>query len=343
MSSVLFDVPGPKARARYRIVAIVSAVLVAAGVIWALTRFGAKGNLAPEKWLPFLTWDIWSNYLLPGLLNTIRAAAISMVLAGIFGVLFGMGRLSHNSLIRWFSTIVVEFFRSVPVLVMMFFTYYFVSFNFTGLPSDSFPLLAVIVGLTLYNGSVVAELIRSGVGSLPKGQTEAGLAIGLTPGQTLRSILLPQAITAMLPALVGQMVVVLKDTALGQIVTYPELLNTFQQIGSYKSNPVPALVVIAGIFVAINYALTSLAGYLEGRTRQRGRPTIPAKDVEEAVLPVDVAPIEAARHHADDELLRAKYPHHRPDGAAASTPTGTPRAGTPPAGPPPAGAGDGDE
>jgi glutamate transport system permease protein len=144
-----------------------------------------------------------------------------MLLAGVFGVLFGMGRLSPNPVIRWIATVVVEFFRSVPVLVMMFFTFYFVSYNFASetLPANTFPLVAVITGLTLYNGSVVAELIRSGVGSLPKGQTEAGLAIGLTRGQTLRTILLPQAITAMLPALVGQLVVVLKDTALGGATT----------------------------------------------------------------------------------------------------------------------------
>ncbi|MFZ1287007.1 MAG: amino acid ABC transporter permease, partial [Candidatus Phosphoribacter sp.] len=270
-ATVLFDNPGPKARARHRIVAIVSAVLVLLSLAWAISRFAAKDNLEPSKWLPFLTTDIWVNYLLPGLANTLKAALISMLLAGIFGVLFGMGRLAHNRFVRAFCTVIVEFFRSVPVLVMMFFTFYFVSFNFgSQLRSDTFPLIAVITGLTLYNGSVVAELLRSGVGSLPKGQREAGLAIGLTSGQVLRSVQLPQAITAMLPALVGQLVVVLKDTALGQIVTYPELLNTFQQIGSYKSNPVPALMVIAAIYVVINYLLTTAAGRLESYNRDKG-------------------------------------------------------------------------
>ena len=139
--------------------------------------------------------------------------------------------------------------------------------------SELNPLAAVVTALTLYNGSVVAELLRSGVGSLPKGQSEAGLSIGLTRGQTLRSITLPQAVTAMLPALVGQAVVVLKDTALGQIITYPELLNTYQQIGSYKSNPVPAIIVIATIYILINYSLTTLAARVEG-----GCPTWPGHD-----------------------------------------------------------------
>jgi glutamate transport system permease protein len=309
MSSVLFDNPGPRARARYRIIAIVSIVLFVLALAWALNRFYEKGNLDPAKWLPFLTADIWVNYLIPGLINTIEAALISMVLAGIFGTVFGMGRLSHNRPIRWVSTVVVEFFRSVPVLVMMFFTFYYVAYN-TNLPSEYFSLIAVVTGLTLYNGSVVAELIRSGVGSLPKGQSEAGLSIGLTEGQTLRTILLPQAITAMLPALVGQLVVVLKDTALGQIVTYPELLNTYQQIGSYKSNPVPALIVIAVIFIVINYALTSAAQALERRLRSRGRATIPAGAAGPGhIAPIDTQPIEDALHHADEEALHKE--HHK--------------------------------
>ncbi|MEI2825300.1 MAG: amino acid ABC transporter permease [Dermatophilaceae bacterium] len=244
MSSVLFDIPGPKAKARHRIIAVVTAVLTLAAVGWMVLRFKEKGNLDADKWTPFLTADIWVNYLIPGLINTIKAALLSMLLAGIFGLVFGLGRLSDNKAIRAVSTVIVEFFRSVPVLVMMVASFGLYSVNKVFIPEIN-PLAAVVTGLTLYNGSVVAELLRSGVGGLPKGQSEAGLAIGLTRSQTLRSILLPQAITAMLPALVSQLVVILKDTALGAIITFPETLNTFKQIGSYKSNPVPALIVIA--------------------------------------------------------------------------------------------------
>ncbi len=304
MSSVLFDHPGPKARARHKIIAVASAVATVGAIWWALAQFAEKGNLDAAKWTPFLTADLWVNYLIPGLFNTLKAAAISIVLAGVFGLIFGMGRLSHVAAVRWVSTVIVEFFRSVPVLVMMFFA--FTLFAFNGVfRSDLNSLAGVVTGLTLYNGSVVAELLRSGVGSLPKGQTEAGLAIGLTRGQTLRAVLIPQAITAMLPALVGQLVVILKDTALGFLITYPELLNKFQQIGSYKSNPVPALVVIAAIFVLVNYALTSLASYLERRTRSRGRATIPRGALGPA--PVDAEPIADALILADEEVLQERY------------------------------------
>jgi glutamate transport system permease protein len=293
-ATVLFDAPGPKARARHRVTAVAGGVVILAIVAFALSKLGEKGNLAADKWTPFLTGSIWVDYLIPGLINTLKAALISIVLAGLFGLLFGIGRMSPLAPIRWVCTVVVEFFRSVPVLVMMIGAFGFYSFN-NVFQSEINPLAAVITGLTLYNGSVVAELLRSGVGSLPKGQSEAGLSIGLTPGQTLMSIQLPQAITAMLPALVGQLVVVLKDTALGQIITYPELLNTYQQIGSNWSNIVPAMIVIALIFIVINYTLTTLAGRLEQRLRSRGRATIkggggPAGEL--AAVPPAPVPLE---------------------------------------------------
>ncbi len=309
MSSVLFDIPGPKAKARHRIIAIVTAVLTLAALGWMLMRFKEKGNLDADKWTPFLTADIWVNYLIPGLLNTIKAALLSMVLAGLFGLVFGLGRLSDKKAIRAVSTVIVEFFRSVPVLVMMVASFGLYSVNKVFVPEIN-PLAAVVTGLTLYNGAVVAELLRSGVGGLPKGQSEAGLAIGLTRSQTLRSILLPQAITAMLPALVSQLVVILKDTALGAIITFPETLNTFKQIGSYKSNPVPALIVIALIFIVINYALTSLASKVESSLRDRGRATI-AKGTLGPPNALDLQPMEDALIHADEKVLQQRY--HKPE------------------------------
>ncbi len=319
-ASVLFDHPGPKARARHRAIAAVSVIGFLVVLGYVVARFAAKGNFAAEKWLPFTSAELWINYVLPGLGNTLKAAAISMVLAGIFGVVFGLGRLSHVRAIRWASTVVVELFRSVPVLVMMLVTYTACVFYVKAIPGSLTPLIAVITGLTLYNGSVVAELIRSGVGSLPKGQTEAGLAIGLSRSQTLRIVLLPQAITAMLPALVGQLVVVLKDTAIGFVAaTFSELLRGGEQAGTYYSNMVPAYLVIAVIYILLNYGVTTVAGRLEQRSRAKGRATIPAGAAGPGhVAPIDTEPIVQARHHADDELLRAKYPHHRPDHESAA-------------------------
>ncbi|KRC89671.1 amino acid ABC transporter permease [Terrabacter sp. Root85] len=268
--SVLFDAPGPRARRRHAILTVFGVVLAVATIGAVLWKFKAQGQLEPEMWTVLFSADVWTQYIVPGLIKTLEAAAISIVLALAFGLIFGMGRLSQHRALRWVCGVIVEFFRSVPVLLMMYFTYSYFSSNgvFT---SEINPLAAVVTALTLYNGSVIAELVRSGVFSLPKGQAEAGVSIGLTPPQVMRSIQLPQALTAMLPALVGQLVVILKDTALGTAVLYPELLQAARDIGTGYSNTIPAYIFVAIIFILINYSLTVVAGRVERRLSRRGR------------------------------------------------------------------------
>ncbi|MGB7819129.1 MAG: amino acid ABC transporter permease [Ornithinibacter sp.] len=269
--NVLFDAPGPKARLRHRILTGVG-IVIALGLVWVvIARMRTANQLEGTKWTPLVTDpEVWTQYLIPGLIETLKAAALSVVFAGLFGLLFGMGRLSTNRWLRWACGVVVEFFRSVPVLLMMIFFFFGWFATADWLPNEYAPLLGVVLALTLYNGSVIAELVRSGVYSLPKGQAEAGLSIGLSPGQVLRSIQLPQALTAMLPALVGQLVVVLKDTALGTIILYPELLTAAKTLGSAYGNTVPAYLIVAVIFIVMNYALTRLARALEQYLKQRG-------------------------------------------------------------------------
>lgn len=268
--AVLFDAPGPKARLRHKILTVVGAILAVAVGYVVYLQFEKANQLQAFMWEPFVTDPaVWTSYLIPGLKGTFQAAAISIVLAVIFGLLFGMGRLSPFGPLRWFCSVIVEFFRAVPVLLMMVFAYfgYFATSNLV--PNEHAPLAAVVTALTLYNGAVIAELVRSGVHGLPKGQSEAGLAVGLTPGQVLRSIQLPQALTAMLPALVGQLVVVLKDSALGYGITYLELLNWSKTLGSAYANTVPAYIVAGILFIVVNYTLTKFAVYLEGRMKKR--------------------------------------------------------------------------
>jgi glutamate transport system permease protein len=274
--TVLFDAPGPRARRRHAILAGVG-VLGAIGFVWlVLRKMGEANQLQGYMWAPFVQDpEVWTQYLLPGLWATLKAAALSVVFAGVFGLVFGMGRLSHVRGVRWASGIVVEFFRSVPVLLMMIFFFFGWFSRASWMPNDLAPLAGVVLALTLYNGSVIAELVRSGIYSLPAGQAEAGLSLGLSPGQTLRSIQLPQALTAMLPALVGQLVVVLKDTALGTIILYPELLTAAKTLGSAYANTVPAYIVVAVIFIVMNYSLTRFARFVEQSLSRRGRTTGP--------------------------------------------------------------------
>ncbi|EFV91230.1 amino acid ABC transporter permease [Dietzia sp. E1] len=268
--AVLFDAPGPKARLRHRVLTVVGAILVIGIAYVIYLQFQKAGQLKAFMWEPFVTDpEVWTSYLIPGLKGTFTAAGISIVLAVVFGLLFGMGRLSPFAPLRWFCSVIVEFFRAVPVLLMMVFAYFGYFATSDLVPNQHAPLAAVVTALTLYNGAVIAELVRSGVHGLPKGQSEAGLSVGLTSGQVLRSIQLPQALTAMLPALVGQLVVVLKDSALGYGITYLELLNWSKTLGSAYANTVPAYIVAGILFIVINYSLTKFAVYLEGRMKKR--------------------------------------------------------------------------
>ncbi len=269
--SLLFDAPGPRARARHRLLTLVGFLLALGVLAAALWKLDQSGQLDGELWTRFVaSSDVWTQYLVPGIVRTLEAAAVSIVLALIFGLVFGMGRLSRVGPVRWFCGVVVEFFRAVPVLLMMYFAYgVYAANNVFGVDFNAF--YGVVTGLTLYNGSVIAELVRSGVHQLPRGQAEAGLSLGLTRGQVLRSIELPQALTAMLPALVGQLVVILKDSALGTAITYPELLQQGRDAGTAYAAVIPAYVVVALIFIVLNYGLTVLAGRVERRLNRRGR------------------------------------------------------------------------
>ena len=199
---------------------------------------------------------------------------MSIVLALLLGFVLGIGRMSETPAIRLPCSVFVEFFRSVPVLIMMIFAYFLYA-TYDVFPSKYLALAGVITGLTLYNGAVIAEIVRAGVNALPRGQAEASSALGLTWGQTMRSILLPQAITSMLPVLVSQMVVVLKDTAIGYQITFLEMVRQGTQVGSSYGNYVPALIVIALLMISVNFALSYFATWLEGRMRRSSRGPAP--------------------------------------------------------------------
>jgi glutamate transport system permease protein len=266
--AVLYDHPGPRAKVRNAILTVVFGIALLALLYWVYLKFDEKGQWAAELWKPFTEASTWTDYLLPGLWATVSAAAVAMVLSLIFGLVFSVGRLSDH---RWLSVpsgMIVEFFRAVPLLLLIFFIFYGVPF-LTESPMP--PFWAVVAGLTLYNGSVLAEAFRAGVRSVPRGQSEAGYAIGMRKGQVMREILLPQAARAMLPVIVSQLVVLVKDTALGYIIAYPELLQSVNTLAANFGNIVAAAIVAAIIYIAVNASLTAVAGWLERRTRRKGK------------------------------------------------------------------------
>ncbi|RSX56198.1 ABC transporter, permease protein [Bifidobacterium dolichotidis] len=267
--SVLFDAPGPKGLKRIRIVNWIAAVVFIAIVVLILMRLhnppDGENQLSWELWKPALDGEAWADFYLPGLWATIRASALAVVGAVVFGLIMGVGRLLPSVIIRGICGLIVEFCRAVPVLIMMIFFWRW--FAFMGWNSPSY--WAVVLALVLYNGSVLAELVRSGVGNLPNGQHEASVALGLTRTQSLMYVEVPQAIYAMLPAAVTQLVVVLKDTALGSIIMYTDLLQESRRLGSMYFNILQTLVVAAIVYFIVCAALSKLAEWLPQRMQKR--------------------------------------------------------------------------
>ena len=271
MSSVLYDVPGPRAVVRNRIIGAVTILVVLVFLGWVLWRFYETGQLSPEKWELFSYTAIWMLFL-EATGNTLAAFGVAAVGAIVLGFVLALGRLSEHAWLRVPVGWVVEVLRAIPVLIFMMLLYY-------GLPVLGIkmsPYWAVVIALVAYNGSVLAEVIRAGVESLPRGQGEAAYAIGLRKSGVMRLVLLPQAVRAMMPVIVSQLVVTLKDTALGFIITYPELLYLVKLLGSqalYNSPLIPSAIIGGSIYVALCLILSYIAYLLERRMRRSPRVT----------------------------------------------------------------------
>ena len=287
--SVLYDAPGPRAKTRNMLYTVGFLIAFAAVLWWVLAQMNAKGQLDWEKWSPYLAGtEAWTTYLLPGLMNTLKAAALAGVIALPVGALFGIARLSAHWWISRPAGVIVEFFRAIPVLILMFFANEAYAL-FTDIDRDVRPLYAVVTGLVIYNSSVLAEVFRAGILSLPKGQTEASLAVGMRKGQMMTNVLLPQAVTAMLPAIVSQLVVIVKDTALGgALLGFGELISKARPAASYYgANVIATLVVIAVVFILLNSLLSSFANWLEKwlRRSKKGTGSVVGGDMIEEQAP----------------------------------------------------------
>lgn len=263
MTSVLYDVPGPRAILRNRVLAVITTLVVLAVLAFVVFRFAVTGQFDADRWYVFTFDNVWAG-ILGALGKTLGAFATAAVFSLALGFILAIGRLSEHAWVRKPVTVVTELFRAVPVLVMMMLLYY----GFPEIGVKMTPYWAVVIGLTVYNGSVLAEALRAGIEALPKGQKEAGYAIGLRKTGVMMLILLPQAVRAMLPVIVAQLVVTLKDTALGFIITYPELLYYAKQLTSHPSRPIlQSAIVIGGIYIVLCLLLSALASWLERRSR----------------------------------------------------------------------------
>ncbi len=293
-ASVLYDAPGPRARRLSVIVSAIVTVLLLAGTWFLVIQpLRAKGQFSADKWGPIIDptnssfTQLWHR-LGQGAIATLTAAALAIVSALVFGTLVAVLRIQLKELARRryvglsapvalllrgltlvlnaVTRFCVEVFRGLPVVITIFFVA-------RGLPEFGVDLPIVwylVIGLTVYNMVVIGEILRSGMEGLPRGQREAAASIGLSPMQITRLVLLPQAYRIMLPALISQLVVVLKDTSLGFIISYDELLNVARQAIQVLHNPLQLYFVVGVFFILANYTLSKLAGYTQRRLARRG-------------------------------------------------------------------------
>lgn len=258
-SSVLFDAPGPKTVARHRVYTIISGIGLLAILGLALWQFWRKGQFEGQYWEPFITPRI-VNALLVGLGQTLLAAAFAILGALVFGLFFGSGKLSEHRLIRWPSWLVVEFFRAVPLLLIIIATWYAV-----GPTSGTNAFWALVIGLVLYNGAVLAEIVRAGIHAVPNGQSEAAYAIGMRKSQVMKIVLIPQAFKIMLPSIVSQTVVALKDTSLGYAILASGLTTAGKLVYGEFRNILQTGFVLALLYITCNVALSYTATWAQKR------------------------------------------------------------------------------
>ncbi|MFB7217570.1 amino acid ABC transporter permease [Streptomyces sp. NPDC056227] len=260
-ASALYDVPGPRTRKRHFVYGIVSTAVIIALVGWIIYLLVETEQFTSAKWTPFEYKGI-QELLLRGLGNTLKAFAYAAVLSLALGAVLAVGRLSEHRAVRWLATLVVEFFRAMPVLVMIFFIFVALKVQ---------PLPALVAGLTLYNGSVLAEVFRTGINSVDRGQREAAYALGMRKTQVMTFVLAPQAVRAMLPTIISQLVVALKDTSLGYLITYEEFLHAGKLIASnldYDLPFIPVVMVISPIYIGMCMLLSWFATWVAKRERR---------------------------------------------------------------------------
>ena len=278
----LGDALGPRGRRQTRILTAVSGALILGFIVVALTRLADKGQLAEARWEPFSQWPV-QKFFLEGLRTTVEVSLVSMAGAMVMGTMLALLRLSQTTVVRWFTTLFVEFFRGLPLVLLIFFCA-------LGLPTyglDFSVFWFVAIGLIVYNGCVLGEIFRAGILSLDRGQTEAAYSLGMGYWQAMMLVIIPQAARRMIPAIVSQLVTLLKDSSLGAAVAFEELLRRGRINGEFFNNPLQSLVVVAVLYIVVNFALSMVARRLEVRQRRRykaGAIVVPGAGMDLALM-----------------------------------------------------------
>lgn len=266
VNRVLFDPPGPRARRRIAITTVVSILVIVGLLVLALRQFDNHGQLAADRWQPFTHWP-YIHFLLQGVEGTLKATVTAAVISFPLGALMALLRISPNRAVRSIATVYVELFRSIPLLLLIY--AFLLALPTYGINLPIF--FKLVVPIVLVNVAVLAEVFRAGIAAVDRGQFEAAAAIGLRYRQVMRIVVLPQAIRIVIPALVTQLVSLLKDSTLGYVVSYPELMRKAENLTVYTHLLVQTYLIVSVIYVLMNFALGRLASLLERRLNGRPR------------------------------------------------------------------------
>lgn len=256
----LYEAPGPRTRRRVRIATAVSLILVVAALAAIGYRFYITGQFAPRYWTFFAKATTW-KFLLQGFAGTVRVALTAGAIALALGLLLMLGRISHLKVLSAVCRVITEFFRSLPSLLLIYF--FFLVVPQYGIKMSSFWMLTLPVALAA--AGVLAEVFRAGVNAVPKGQIEAALSLGMSPLRTTFKIVLPQAIRFVIPSLISQLVVVVKDTTVAYVVSYPDLMQNARVLITNYDALVSVYFTIAIIYILINYAINQASIYVSHR------------------------------------------------------------------------------
>ncbi len=257
----LYEPPGPKTKKKMVVGTALTLAAVVALVAWVVYRFWVTGQLSAKYWTLF-TWRTTWAYLGAGLLGTFEVALSSAAISIVLGMLLMLGRISAVAPLRGLCAVITNFFRGVPSLLFIYF--FFFTMPSVGIFMD--PFWMMVLPISFAASGVLAEVFRAGVNAVPKGQTEAGLSIGLSPWKVKTKVVLPLAIRYVIPSLISQLVVVVKDTALAYVVSYPDLMQNAQVLRTNYDAMVSTFLVVGLIYIVINYLINKAAVCVSRRT-----------------------------------------------------------------------------
>jgi glutamate transport system permease protein len=251
LEDILFGDLGHKAQALARAASVIVAAALLALAVGVVFRFHTAGQLEARLW-EFFAWQTTWAFLAKGLLGTLASAVVAAAIALVLGLVLLLGRLSKLRLLRWPAIAVIEFLRGVPTLLLIYVC--FLVLPSVGIKLSAYWMLTLPVGMS--TAAVVAEVYRAGVLAVPRGQTDAARALGLSEARVFAHVVFPQALRYIVPALVAQLVIVVKETTFGYVVTYGELMQSAKVLIANYRSLVPVYLVVAVLYCLVNYAIS---------------------------------------------------------------------------------------